>query len=68
MKTYVLSFAASIKHEPEHPERTAKSSLEWDVKFQVWPNRESMLKTCEMQRRGPPRSNHWIPCVKPLNR
>jgi hypothetical protein len=31
MKTYVLSFADSIKHVPEHPERTAMRPLEWDV-------------------------------------
>jgi hypothetical protein len=35
MKTYTVSFAASIEHKSEHPERTAMKSLEWDVRYQV---------------------------------
>ena len=64
MKTYILSFAASITHEPKHPERTAKKSLQWDVKYQVWPSRAAMLKTIDMQSKGPPRFDHWRACHK----
>lgn len=62
MKSYVLSFADSIKHIPEHPERTAMKSLQWDVKYQVWPSRGAMLQTIEMQSRGPHRADHWRAC------
>lgn len=64
MRTYVLSFADSIKHVPEHPERTARKSLQWDVKYQVWTSRAAMLKTIEMQSRGAPRADHWRACQK----
>lgn len=62
MKRYRLSFADSLKHVPEHPERTAAHpghGLDMDVYYQVWPNRVAMLKTIDMQGRGPARSNHW---------
>ena len=62
MKRYKLSFADSIKHVPEHPERTAKRSSDWDIVYQVWPNRAAMLKTIEMQERGAPRSTNWKAC------
>lgn len=65
MKTYILSFADSIKHTPEHPERTAMKSLSWDVKYQVWPSRAAMLKTIDMQSRGPHRADHWRACKIP---
>ena len=45
MKRYRLSFAESLKHVPEHPERTAKhsgSDMDMDVYYQVWPGRASM--------------------------
>jgi hypothetical protein len=66
MKRYRLSFADSIKHQPEHPERTARksgSNMDFDVTFQVWPNRESMARSIRMQQRGAHRSYHWRPCV-----
>ena len=67
MKKYTLSFADSLTHVPEHPERTARrvstaQPMDFDVRYQVWPNRAAMLKTIEMQRRGEPRSDHWRPC------
>lgn len=65
MKTYVLSFAQSITHIPEHPERTAMKSLEWDVRYQVWTSRAAMLTTIEMQSRSPPRQGHWRACKIP---
>ena len=65
MKKYTLSLADSLTHRPEHPERTAKrsraSGFDFDVTFQVWPNRASMLKTIELQQRGEPRADHWRP-------
>ena len=65
MKRYSMSFAASIEHKPEHPERTARrhgTGMNFDVTFQVWPNRAAMLKTIEMQQRGEPRNDHWKAC------
>lgn len=67
MKRYVLSWAASVSHVPEHPERTAKrtqsSGWDFDVTYQVWPNRKSLAKSIRMQEKGPPRGDHWRPCV-----
>lgn len=62
MKSYILSFADAIKHVPEFPERTARKTLTWNVKFQVWPSRAAMLKTIEMQGKRAPRSDDWRPC------
>ena len=67
MKQYALSFAASIDHVPAHPERTAKrnmAGMNFDVVYQVWPNRASMLKTIDMQGRRAPRGDDWRACVK----
>src|SRR5262245_16539450 len=62
MKQYTMSFAASLEHRPEHPERTAKRSLAWDVQFQVWPNRRAMLKTIELQGRRATHHSDWKAC------
>ncbi len=65
MKQYSMSFADSITHKPEHPERTAKrsmSGLNFDVVYQVWPNRASMLKTIDIQGRREPRQTDWRAC------
>lgn len=59
MKTYTLSFADSIAHTPEHPERTAAKALSWEVRYQVWPSRAAMLKTIDMQSRRAPRQDDW---------
>ena len=65
MKRYRLSFAAACTHKPEHPERTARrncggdGSFDFDVEFQVWPSREAMLKTIDMQSRAVPNRKHW---------
>lgn len=65
MKRYCMSFAASLEHKPEHPERTAKKSgtgMNMDVYYQVWNSRAAMLTTIELQQRGPTRSTHWRKC------
>ncbi len=67
LKTYVLSFADSIKHVPKHPERTAMKSLSWDVRYQVWTSRAAMLKTIDMQGRSAPRADHWRACKIPAS-
>jgi phosphopantetheinyl transferase len=67
LKTYILSFANSITHVPECPERTAMKSLEWDVRYQVWTSRAAMLKTIDMQGRSAPRQDHWRACRIPAN-
>lgn len=66
MKRYRLSFAASLTHIPDHPERTARRTpfdprdpMSMDVEYQVWPNRAAMLKTIEIQGRSEPRPDHW---------
>ena len=66
MKQYQISFAASLEHKPEYPERTAKKFVgQWDdVVYQVWPNRESMLKTIYMQEQGENFRKAWKACQK----
>ena len=67
MKRYRLSFADSITHKPEHPDRTARKAndgLDMDITYQVWPNRASMARSVRMQQRGTPRASHWRPVVK----
>ncbi len=62
MKRYTLSFAAAITHTPKHPERTASKSgtgANFDVTFQVWPNRTSMVRSIRMQEHSVPRLDHW---------
>lgn len=65
MKKYTMSAAAAMEHKPANPERTARRSgigLDFDVTFQVWPNRVSMLKTLEMQDKREHRSADWKAC------
>lgn len=68
MKRYVLSFAASLEHKPQNPERTASrptggdGSLDFDIQFQEWPSRAAMLKTLEIQGRTVPSRKHWRAC------
>lgn len=67
MKTYTMSFADACQHKPDHPERTAKRSgtgLNFDVTFQVWPNRPSMARSIRMQQTRASNSRDWRPCVK----
>lgn len=65
MKRYAMSFAASLEHKPEHPERTAKRQLQnWDVEFGVWTNRAALLKTIEMQEKREHRNDDWRLIVK----
>lgn len=52
-----------IAHVPDHPERTAKKSLEWDVRYQVWTSRAAMLKTIEMQGKRAPHPSDWRACA-----
>lgn len=62
MKRYRLSFADSIKHQPEQPERTARKSgtgMDMDVYFQVWSSRAAMAKSIRMQQRGASSPTHW---------
>lgn len=66
MKRYTMSFGASIEHKPEHPERTARKSgtgMNFDVTFQVWPNRQSMARSIRMQERSEPRQGNWKACL-----
>lgn len=66
MKHYTMSFGRSLEHKPEHPERTAKKSgsgLNFDVTFQVWPNRQTMAKSIRMQQRRAARPSDWRPCI-----
>lgn len=65
MRHYTMSGAAAFDHKPEHPERTARRNhrgLDFDVTFQVWPNRASMLKTIELQGRRESRQDDWRAC------
>ena len=64
MKRYTMSFAAACEHNPEHPERTAKRAVGWDVEFGVWTSRAAMLTTIRMQERRAYRQGDWKACVK----
>ena len=63
MKRYTLSRAGSFKHVPEYPERTAHRNchgvMNFDVEYQVWPNRASMLKTIDIQERASNSQYNW---------
>lgn len=63
MKRYTLSMADSVTHLPEHPNRTAyrmgRGTMNFDVTYQVWPNRESMLKTIALQEAGENAQYAW---------
>ncbi len=65
MKRYTLSAADSFTHRPEHPERTARRNcrgvLNFDVMYQVWPNRAAMLKTISLQDKRESRPDDWRP-------
>jgi hypothetical protein len=67
VKRYTMSAAAASQHTPEHPERTARRShtgaLDFDVDFQVWPNRASMAHSIRMQEKSAPRSGNWHACT-----
>ena len=63
MRKYTLSFADSISHKPDHPERTARQSIGWDVTYQIWPSRASMLATIHMQEKRAHRSSDWRECI-----
>ena len=66
MKTYRMSWAAAREHTPAHPERTARregSGMDFDVTFQVWPNRASMVRSIRMQERREPHPGDWRACV-----
>lgn len=69
MKTkYTLSLADSIKHTPEHPERTAikhagDGSLNFDVTYQIWPTRALMLRMLDKQGKDhAPKMTDWKEC------
>lgn len=68
VKTYTMSWAAAQEHKPEHPERTARrnagTGLDFDVTFQVWPNRAAMARSIRMQEKRESRSSDWRVCVK----
>jgi hypothetical protein len=66
MKTYRMSWAAAQEHKPDHPERTARREghcLDFDITFQVWPNRASMVRTIRMQQQREPHPTDWRACV-----
>ncbi len=67
MKRYTMSGAAALEHTPAAPDRTARRCaagfLNFDVVFQVWPNRASMARSIRMQERAG-NSGHWQACQK----
>jgi len=68
MKRYCLSFADSLTHVPDNPERTAKHSghgMDMNVYYQVWSNRAAMLKTIDLQSRRTPHPSDWRACKIP---
>lgn len=67
MKKYTMSHAAAIDHVPTHPDRTASKTgtgMNFDVTFQVWPNRAALAKSIRMQERREHRQGDWRACVK----
>jgi len=69
MKDIRMSFAQSREYKPLNPERTAYRSvggfMEFDVIFKEFPNRQSMLKTIELQRKREFQNTDWKACIKP---
>ena len=66
MKTYKMSWAAAQEHKPQHPERTAQRNaggMDFDIVFQVWPNRPSMAKSIRMQQKREHYQTDWRACV-----
>lgn len=64
MTSYRLPLGRAIDHP--HPDRTAASHgpLFSDIRYQVWPNRQSMARSVRMQQRREPRQDDWRPLVK----
>ena len=55
MKKYSCPLGRMNEIKHEHPERTAYRNgvgMDFDIYFQVWPNRESMARSIRMQERG----------------
>lgn len=63
MSKIAMSFADSLKFKPEHPERTAKKCLGWNVEFQIWSNRKAMAKSIRMQQKRANSQSDWIPLI-----
>lgn len=67
MKRYSLSGADGFSHVPEYPERTARRGsrrgLDFDVYFQVWPNRKALARSIRMQEKRERRQDDWTACV-----
>jgi len=59
MKTYTLSMGASLNYQHPAPGRTARKVIGWDYYYQVWPNRESMVKSIRMQERRTAHPLDW---------
>ncbi len=65
MKTYRLSFAASLDHIPAHPERTtfrqagAYAAMNFDLEYKVWPSAGAVQTALAMQSRHEPRRSDW---------
>lgn len=53
MKEYTLSFADSLVHIPEFPDRTATIYLTVDVKYVVFPSRKALCKRIRKQEKLP---------------
>lgn len=67
MKKYTMTFAAAMDHVPVNAERTARkdgTGMNFDVTFQMWPNRASLAKSIRMQERREHRQGDWRACVK----
>jgi hypothetical protein len=67
MKRYRLSLAASMTHEPQHPERTARRASsdphDLDDIYQTWPTRAAMARAIRKEQQRPPKRTDWRPCV-----
>lgn len=65
-KTYTMSACAANEHKPEHADRTARrchnGTLDFDVTFQVWPNRQSMARSIRMQEKREYQRTDWKAC------
>jgi hypothetical protein len=72
MRSYTLSFGASIGYAHPQPDRTAyrestaglNSASYGDRTYRVWSNRAAMARSIRMQERREPRMGDWRPIVK----
>jgi len=56
-----------MKHVPTYPDRTGIKQghgMNFDVTYQIWPNRKSLAKTIRLQQKRERQSGDWNAYIK----